>query len=120
VKRIGGEVRISDLICKAKAIVIDTPTTTLLQAAFTNAPVFVLTRFIKFTEHAMGLLRRRAVTADSTRELVGKLNEYVKTGRYPADVFDREFIKAYGTHLDDGKSSERAADAVLGIIGKWA
>jgi len=51
---------------------------------------------------------KRAVCADGAEALMNRLELYLQTGDYSADCDDREYIKLYGTHLDDGKSSQRA------------
>ncbi|GAG34370.1 unnamed protein product [marine sediment metagenome] len=67
------------------------------------------------------MLERRAVCADEPGELVSSLGKYLDTGIYLADVNDNAFLRAYGTHLDDGRSSERAVEEVLKAIeGKGA
>lgn len=41
--------------------------------------------------------------------------DYLENGRYPADVNNRDFVKAFGTHLDDGRSAERAFDFITRV-----
>jgi hypothetical protein len=90
------------------AVLIDSPTTTLLQAIATRLPVFVLTSVISPPRAHLPLLMQRAVCADNAETLINRLELYLQTGDYTADRDDREYMKLYGTHLDDGKSSQRA------------
>jgi len=90
------------------AVLTDSPTTTLLQAIATRHPVFVLTSVISLPMVHLPLMRQRAVCADNAETLMKSLELYLQTGNYPADCGNREYIKLYGTHLDDGKSSQRA------------
>jgi hypothetical protein len=48
--------------------------------------------------------------------MLQKLNQYLETNIYDADVNNVEFLKAYGTHIDDGRSSNRAVTALLKAI----
>lgn len=104
-----------ELLGGAKIIVLDCPATTLIQAGTTKKPIFALTSFLKFKPRALDLLKKRAVCSESPEELVGILDDYLKTGNYSADVNNREFLKEYGTYLDDGKSAERAVNKVIEI-----
>jgi len=105
-----------ELLPDAKLIILDWPSTTLLQAAATRKPIFVLTNFSKLKPEALILLRRRAVCGETVEQLIEALNFYLKHGIYPSDVHDREFLKMYGTYFDDGKSAERAFNKILEII----
>ena len=97
-------------------IIIDAPTTTILQAAATAKPVFTHLNIVGCTDEAKKLLDKRVICTDAADELMQRLNRYLETGQYDADVHNREFLKSYGTHIDDGKSSQRALNELLGII----
>ena len=101
---------------ESDAIIIDAPTTTLLQALTTRRPLFVLTRHIKYPTYAQEMLDKRAVCSDSAATLMRKLNEFLKTDSYPANLLDREFIRAYGTNLDDRKSAERTVKVLENMM----
>jgi len=89
-------------------IIIGCPTTTLLQAIATKKPVFALVSHIGYTEQMRTMLARRAVCANQAGELMRLLRSYLQSGIYPADLNDDAFCKAYGNHLNDGKSTDRA------------
>ena len=116
IKIIRNEKGFTELLRESKTVILDWPSTTLLQSAVTDKPIFVLTNLIKLKAEASELLKKRVVCAETPEELIKKLDNYLKTGNYPADVNNREFIKEYGTYLDDGKSAERAVNKVLEII----
>lgn len=107
---------LTEMLSQAEAFILDLPTTTLLEVLCTDKPVFVLTQFIKLTDLAENLLRKRAVCAETADELIRALEEYCKTGAYPADVMNQEYLCAYGTYMNDGKSAERGARAVVEVI----
>lgn len=98
-------------------IVIDSPTTTALQAVATRKPVFILLRHIQYPEYSRKLLERRAVCADTVGELINKIQQYIEHGMYPADVNDDEYLRTHGNHLNDGNSAQRALKKVFKIIG---
>jgi len=110
------ECSFKDLLPLADVVVIDFPMTTLLESLTTNKPVFVVMKHLCLFPEACRMLSRRAVCADEPLELVESLKKYLTTGIYPADINDNTFLKSYGTHLDDGYSSERAVEEVLRVI----
>ena len=95
---------------------VDVPTTTLLQAIATKLPVFVLNSVVSAPLKDLHILSNRAVCASSAAGLMNKLEEYLRTGQYEADVNSREYLRRYGTHLDDGKSDIRAADFIKAAL----
>lgn len=108
------------LLSGASLVILDAPATTCLEASATRKPLFVLLDRVKWNPEPERLLKRRAVAAYTPEELVRRVEEYLKTGEYGADLDDREFVKAYGTHLDDGTSAERAAGFILKLLGERA
>ena len=118
IRVVRNEKSFEELLKEARIIILDCPTTTLIQAAVTRKPVFVLSSFIKVKPEALDLLGKRAVCDESPEGLMKKLDNYLKTGIYPADVNNREFVKKYGIHLDDGGSARRAVNKVMEIIGQ--
>jgi len=116
---VSNEYTFTDLLDYSALIIIDWPSTTLLQAIATNKPVFVVMKHLSLFPEARRMLARRAVCADEPHEIIESLKKYLSTGIYPADIEDNAFLKAYGTHLDDGHSYERAvAEVCKAIEGK--
>ncbi|MBI4823528.1 MAG: hypothetical protein HY805_04775 [Nitrospirae bacterium] len=114
--RVQSEGRFSELISGARAIVIDCPATTFYEACLTEKPIFVTIKHLDFIPEALLLLKKRAVCTDTPEELISRLDGFLKTGKYPADTKNREYIRAYGTHLDDGNSAKRAEAECVKII----
>lgn len=110
------ECSFKDLLPLADVVVIDLPSTTLLEALTTSKPLFVYTGHLHIDDQAKKLLERRAECTTQLEELVGILGEFLSTGVYPADVNDNTFLKAYGTCLDDGRISQRAVEETLKAI----
>ena len=108
--------KLTELIPNARAIIVETMTTTCLQAITGHAPVFVLVTNKLLAPKALELLRKRAVCAESAEELVQALDDYIQRGHYPADVYNNEALCAFGTYLNDGKSAQRAAALAEGAL----
>ena len=109
--------RFADLILENHIIVIEAPTTVAIEATATKKPVFVLTNHISYPDSARKMLEKRAVCADNPKKLIDAIKDYIEHHIYPADVNNDEYLKAYGTYLDDGESDKRAVDKVLELIG---
>lgn len=113
---IKNEVGFIDLLPFADMVVLDEPSTTLVEAAVLQKPIFLLTIDPKiFVNGSYELIRRRAVCSERPRELVEFIDKYLISGDYPADVNDRSFVKEYSAYLDDGKSLDRVMDSVLQV-----
>ena len=110
------EQKFVDLLPNAKLVVLDRPSTTSLEACMTNKPVFVLLANKNWRLLPEKLLKKRAVVAYTPAELKNAVQAYLEDGAYPADVSNREFVRAYGCYQDDGLSAQRAVDELLDII----
>lgn len=117
VERIYHEKSFSDLIKDASLIILDVPSTTCLQAASSNKPLFVAQGYMDYSKEALNLLSKRAIVVNSPKELIEELDFYLKTNNYKADVNNREFVKAFAVYLDDGNSTQRAVDFISSLDG---
>jgi hypothetical protein len=107
----------TDLLPLADVIVIDFPSTTLLESLTTSKPIFVCTAHLRIDKPAERILKRRAFCYSNIERFTRTLDRYLTTGASEkTDLDDREFLKMYGTHIDDGKSAARAADYVKNIL----
>ena len=106
----------TDLLPDASIVILDRPSTTSLEVCMTNKPVFVILSSKNWYSLPEQLLKKRAVIAYTPKQLCNAVDDYLKKGVYMADVTNREFVKAYGCHLDDRKSSDRAATELINII----
>lgn len=118
VRMVGDEETFSSLMCDASLIILDSPGTTLVEVCASAKPVMALTNRVPFTPQALSSMRRRVVTAATPEELVEKIKRNLETGEYGADVNNREFVRGYGAHLDDGKAMERALDILRQVATK--
>jgi hypothetical protein len=95
---IKGERRFADLIPDADFIVIDGPSTVLIQGAATTKPLFVLLSFIRLTDEAEELLRKRAFCYRTLDEILAALANHLEgrdMDQHP-DVNNTEFLEQYG------------------------
>lgn len=104
--------RLHDLLSEADMFIIDLPSsTTPLEVLATNKPVLMLadSRWVRLLPHAEALLRKRAIVATNGDQFLQELEAFVQRDEWhlPQPVND-DFLKAYGTHLNDGASAERA------------
>jgi hypothetical protein len=105
-----------DLMPKSDLILLDFPSTALLQAATTDRPMIVLVdaRFLRMEPEALRLLRRRAWVGESLDEFMTLAVQFLKKGDFSRlNAPDDEFLQRFGTHRQDGLSAERALDALL-------
>lgn len=108
-----------DVIHEPGLIIIDFPSTTLVQAVTTNADVAVMTGWEQFKMNApaMPLLQRRAVCCNTSEDLIDAAVSWLRGDR---SLFqgkkDDSFLKQYGTHLNDGNSLGRTEDYLAGLI----
>jgi hypothetical protein len=103
------------LLPKADLILLDFPSTALLQALATDRPLVVLvdTRFLQMNPDALELLRRRAAVGQSLDDFLDLARAFLRRGSFPRIAHpDDEFLKRYGTYRHDGRSTERALDAL--------
>lgn len=105
---------LTDLMAESDVIVLDCPSTSLLQALQSGLPVFVLMRHWRHPPEARQWLEKRAVCADRVEDLSNHLTRFLESGHYPADRMNDQFLRAFGSHLNDGKSAQRAVSLLLG------
>lgn len=105
-----------DLIKNASIIILDRPSTTVIEACMTDKPIFCLLNDHKWRRHAKELLEKRVVFGSTPTEVKDAISNYLYNKNYPADCTNREFVRAYGCYRDDGKSIERAVATVESLI----
>jgi len=108
-------VRATDLFKKADLIIIDVPSTTLVEAAMFDTPIFCLLGQVKLSDKAVNLLKKRAMVSDDPEILMDAVENYLETGEYLADSKNNEFVEAYGTQ-SGFMASGRAAEEVHKFI----
>lgn len=111
-------IRPPELFAAADAAVLDIPSTALLEALLTPQRLLVHCdeRFVTLVPAARDALRARAALTETPEAFLAALDRVLTDpeGSLPPPG-DREFLRRYGTHADDGRSAARAADVVLDI-----
>jgi hypothetical protein len=116
VRTIREEFTFTQLLSDAQIVILDRPSTTSLEACVTDKPLFVLISSRNWFPLPEKLLRKRAIVSYTPEELLKSVDLYLNSGIYDADVNNREFVVAYGSHLDDGKGHFRTLRELNKII----
>ena len=98
--------------------IIDSPATTLLQALTTNKKIiaFADKRFMHFKPEAVALLNKRVIFSTSKAEFLQDIATALKEPDWkPPEPINEEFLRAYGTYLNDGHSAQRSAQALFDL-----
>ena len=84
-----------ELLPKAKAIVLDTPGTTLLESSDTSVPIFAVLGRNIYTQSFLDISTRRIVWCKDHSELYNKLFSFLKNNEYEADIFNNDLKELY-------------------------
>lgn len=106
-----------DLALHAAMVILDCPSTTLLQSVAAKKPVFALTRHANLTEKAMSALGKRAYCTEDLDEFVSLIERYFRedpTLTHP-DPADSEFLLLYGIHKADGAVAGRVISTLKSL-----
>lgn len=90
-----------ELLTETDLVIIDSPSTTVLEAACTDLPIFCLLNRMNWFESAELDLRKRAVVCRSVDDLIESLKRFLNSGYYGPNVYDKSFINNYGINNSD-------------------
>jgi hypothetical protein len=107
--------RLTDLMWVVDAIIVDHVITAINEILLTNKPLVVyMPQPNASSPQAKILLKKRAAVAETPAAFMTEVRALLQMGQYPElENPDTEFLQAYGTHLNDGHSAERAAALIL-------
>ncbi len=108
--------RLPALMVRADLIVLNFPSTALLEALLTDRPVLVFVdgRSIRMFPEAKAALSKRAMVAATPEQFVSMFRRALSRGEVEVIPHpDQSFLEMYGTHLNDGHSAERALGSIL-------
>ncbi len=111
--------RLTKLMWAADAIIVDFPSTGLLEVLLTDKPLIIYAdhRALRMLSEAKQMLRKRATLAETPEEFLQQIEQFLDKGDFASvQNPDTSFLRAYGTFLNDGCSAERAATAIKAII----
>ena len=113
-----------ELLHLADAFVVDYPSTTFLEMLTTDRPILFCghklpVRFNseKWHPSILPMWQERIMYADDLESFIEMLRSFLREGRFEPVESSDEMLRLFGTHLDDGKSAERAVAAIRDIIG---
>ncbi len=92
------------LLEDAMVIILDTPSTTLIEAVSTNKPIFLIKGMLPgiwCNKRFLDLLKKRAMIFDNADELTFALNNYLKFNRYDANINDKSFFTEFASKFDN-------------------
>lgn len=100
------------LLHNSDIIIIDFPSTTLLQAIASRKTVFVLLKHLTLTAKAQQLLKKRAFCSENLEEFLEMIVAYLnrKNLEQKPDVNNSEFLEEYGIAFKTGDVSERVTN----------
>jgi hypothetical protein len=118
-KVIKDEAGFVDLAWEAEAVILDCPSTTLLQAIALGTSVFSLMRHWTYHPEILSILKKRAVCEESPETLMEQVSRFVTTRTYPADRKDMEFLKRFGGFVaSDTSAAKQAVDAIHRLLSE--
>lgn len=106
----------SEAMWAADLLVVDFPSTTLLQALLSRKPIALLadSRHTQISPEARALLERRVTLAGCADEFLAVLERALLAGDFrDLSEPDESFLRSYGIHLGDGRSAGRVHDFLL-------
>ncbi|NYT04892.1 MAG: hypothetical protein GKC04_00750 [Methanomicrobiales archaeon] len=105
-----GERTMQECLLEAGTVIIDFPSTTLLEALASGRTVFVLLAHFVLSEHATMLLKKRAYCSDdpaSFARIIGRFCRGEPLDQSP-DTANTEFLEYYGIYRGDHGAAGRA------------
>jgi hypothetical protein len=108
----------SSLVGETDLFLLDFDGTSMLEALITDKPIIVFAEQEStwFRPPALDLLEKRVVYARSLEDYLRHIEEALSKQVWKEPVTSDEFLRAHGTHLNGGKSAERAARAITEIV----
>lgn len=101
------DVDFDDLLDQGDIFIFDWPMTAFMQALVAGKDVLILDMGIPLDKNALKILDAKHMVAHTKEEFVNNIQMVLKDKRLINTAAHQEFLSKYGTHLDDGKSSER-------------
>lgn len=110
---------LDELIWVVDAIMIDFPSTTWAEALLTDKPLLLHAGgdWGRLLPRAKAALQKRAWVSETPDEFEAQVRKFLSAGDFaPLANPDDEFLRLYVTHLNDGRSAERAAEVIARVV----
>jgi len=112
--RVVAEMPFERMIHLADAFVIDCPSTSLLQMAATDSPIYVFNDWFRWDEDAVAALRLRAIVSNDLDGFCSTLATDLGNGRaFERRLTDTTFFRRYANAVEG-----RAADNLAAFLGR--
>jgi len=110
--------RLTDLMWAVDAIIVDHPITALGEVLLTKKRVVAyMPKPNASHPEAKLLLEKRAIVAETPAGFIDAVSSFLAAGEFSElTESDDQFLRWYCTHGDDGRSAERAANAILDTL----
>ncbi|HEX3144482.1 MAG TPA: hypothetical protein VHQ64_10970 [Pyrinomonadaceae bacterium] len=107
--------RLTDLMWAVDAIIVDHAVTALNEVLLTNKPMVVyLPPMLTLDPAATTILQKRATVAETPGDFINAIREFLRPQRFSTvQSPNNDFLSLYGTFLNDGQSTQRAAAVIL-------
>ena len=117
VKIIKTERKFSELALESDIIILDCPSTILLEALAAKKIVFVIVEFMMITDDAKSMLKRRAFVSENRKELMIQIKKYLDNEPMDLnpDINNTEFLEYYGVSLANTPISRTVMDILKTI-----
>ncbi len=112
--------RLEILMARSDLIVLNFPSTALTEALITDRPILLFAdgRSIRMYPEAKAALAKRVMLNETAEGFIATYRKLLASGKFePVVNPDQSFLQMYGTHLNDGRSAERALSAILNSPG---
>jgi len=116
--RVDYSIPFTELLKNAAVVILDTPATTLVESCSTRVPIFALGGRSEYLPEFLERIKRRVVWCDNPKELVMKVDSYLRTGLYEAAVDDDSYSREYCTALEPDEVVLRVKESLLHAIGR--
>lgn len=109
------------LIPMADMFITDYPSTSFLEMQTTDKPILVCGHQLPIPMSAnwdpslLDIWQERIAYSDDLEEFTNLLRDYLKNNRFQPVKSENAILKLFGTHLDDGRSVNRAHDFLVSL-----
>lgn len=105
------------LLKVASCVILDTPATTMVEAATTDVPIFVLGGRSEYTKDFLEVVKKRVVWREEIDDLITEIDSFIIHGNYSADINNLEYRNLYCPTETNKKVISNVKDALkLAIV----
>lgn len=108
------EKKFSELALESDLVILDCPSTILLEALAAKKTVFALFEFLIINPYAAQLLKKRAFVTNNRHDLIIQIKKYLNNEPMDQnpDISNTEFLECYGVSHSDAFISEKILETI--------